>query len=107
MKKFLLLFTLTGSFIGCSSDDDNSTTKGELFLDTSTKYKFVAIMQSCDPESSEGQDTRVQYCVTDSAYNNVNVNTPCTQVTFKDVDGVQRTGFFAGKGSGAGCYRKK
>jgi len=107
MKRSLLLIAAI-SILGCSSDDDNKKTDNGLILDKTLTYKHVAVKQECESDGGGGAESYIQYCVTDETFNTVDNNMPtCTWIVFKDVDGVERTGFYAGKGSGAGCYRNK
>lgn len=118
MKRLIPLLLITFLFTGCNlldNDPDNDTedyftddepTDEGPFLDQTSGLRVVTIEQNCN------EGNKITYCVSGDTYATIsiqmqNVTTPCTPISFNDIDGVARSGYYVSCGSntGQGCYR--
>ena len=122
MKRLIPLLLIAFLFTGCNlldNDPDNDTEDIDYFtddepadegpfLDHTSGLRVVTIEHDCN------DGNMMTYCISADTYATIsiqmqNVTTPCTPISFDDIDGVAHGGYYVSCGSNPieGCYRSE
>lgn len=104
MKKVFLL-AAAAMFFSCSDDDSNES-QIDTYLYEGHTGRIISLHKTNDCDDMN----LISYCVTDEVFNQLEPlisTTSCPEVTFRDIDGVERHGLVNSYGRGGACTRDR